>query len=283
MAGPDRLADLQSRVAIALRDLPGATALYLYGSAADPARRDAYSDLDLQVLTLDFQFSKDHLLATLEKVGAVALAYLLTDTAHELAYSITFAGESPYHKVDLGITCLNDPAHPPTFFEQIRDKQLLWSQSAPSPVGVNFPTLSIRQPYCPTKASPAYFLVGEIISALRYAKARRRGRHLVCWRFLSAKVNALLALAWWQDSGGDRIPERLSTWDLAELDERLPQSVRLEMLQSLDCRQPAQMDQALLEITRRMVALLRPSLSGPDQRAIVLGEEGVEFIAQELN
>jgi hypothetical protein len=353
MVDPDRLADLQSRVAAALRDLPGATALYLYGSAADPARRDAYSDLDLQVLTLDFQASKDHLLATLEKAGAVALAYLLTDTAHELAYSIAFAGESPYHKVDLGITCLNDPAHPPTFFEQIRSKELLWSQS-PAPIGLASPVgecgtiaayphprplsldspagarsarrgeqegktpisaaktveigtfalfppspfqgegpgvrvevnpilLSAGQPYCPAKDSPAYFLVGEIISALRYTKARRRGRHLVCWRFLSAKVNALLALAWWQDSGGDKIPERLSTWDLAELDERLPQSVRLEMLQSIDCRQPAQMDHALLEITRRMVALLRPSLGGPDQRAIVLAEEGLEFIAQELN
>jgi hypothetical protein len=353
MAEPQRLADLQSRLTAALRDLPGATALYLYGSAADPARRDAYSDLDLQVLTVDFQASKDHLLSTLEKAGVVTLAYLLTDTAHETAYSLAFAGESPYHKVDLGITCLNDPAHPPTFFEQIRHKELLWSQSPPplesllqdgktlhrqdakdakkdkskrecvvfrnkisfssSPssslrslrlcgakygsacntllegrVGERFlhelhRTIrgSIEQPYFPAKDSPAYFLVGEILSAFRYAKARRRGHHLVCWRFLAAKVNALLALIWWQHNGG-RIPEKLNTWELAELDAVLPESARMDMLQVVDCRQPAQMDQALLEITRRIIVLLRPRLGEPDQQAVWLAEEGLEFMIREL-
>lgn len=281
MAEPQRLADLQSRVVAALRELPGATALYLYGSAADPARRDAYSDLDLQVLTVDFQASKDRLLSTLEKAGAVTLAYLLTDTAHELAYSLAFAGESPYHKVDLGITCLNDLAHPPTFFEQIGHKELLWSQSPPLLERFLPATRSVRHPYCPTKDSPAYFLVGETLSAFRYAKARRRGRHLVCWRFLAAKVNALLALTWWQHNGG-RIPERLNTWDLVELDALLPEAARLDMLQAIDCRQPAQMDQALLEITRRMVTLVRPRLDEPDQRAVLLAEEGLEFFAGEL-
>lgn len=281
MAETQRLADLQSRLAAALRDLPGAMALYLYGSAADPARRDAYSDLDLQVLTVDFQASKDHLLNTLEKAGAVTLAYLLTDTAHELACSLAFAGESPYHKVDLGITSLNDPAHPPTFLEQIRYKELLWSQSPPPLEKFLHGTRSVGLPYCPTKDSPAYFLVGEILSAFRYAKARRRGRHLVCWRFLAAKVNALLALTWWQHNGG-RIPERLSTWDLVELDEILPESVRLEILQAIDCRQSAQMDQALLEITCRIVTLVCPRLDEPDQRAVLLAEESLEFIAQEL-
>jgi predicted nucleotidyltransferase len=51
-------APFPSRISTVLDDLPGAEALYLFGSVADPQRRDSSSDLDLRVITADFARSR---------------------------------------------------------------------------------------------------------------------------------------------------------------------------------------------------------------------------------
>src|SRR5512135_1602961 len=91
---------LLSRVSDALRSLPGAEALYLFGSAADPQRQDDYSDLDLQVITADFARSRPAWPWILAKAGEIDLAYPISESPHESAFCIAFAGQSPYHKVD---------------------------------------------------------------------------------------------------------------------------------------------------------------------------------------
>jgi len=271
------LTSLENRVCAALRHLPGAADLYLFGSSANPASRDAYSDLDMQVVTGDFILSKASFLPTLEKAGRIDVAYLLVDRPNELAYSIAFTGESLFHKVDIGVSAPAGPSQPATFVEKVDPKILLWSHP---PLSADS-SMDARPVYTPLKGSPAYFLMGELMSAVRYVKCRKRQRHLSCWRFFSAKVNALLIALWWQRYGGV-IPEKLSTWDLVNIDRLLPEKDRLALLKMVDCQDPASMDRSLYEITRQLAGVLRPSLTGEDAQANRLVDHYLEFIHQML-
>ena len=71
------LDDLLERISAALRGLPGARELYLFGSAADPFRKDRYSDLDLRVISAQFDLSRAAWSAVLSRVGKMALVFPL--------------------------------------------------------------------------------------------------------------------------------------------------------------------------------------------------------------
>ncbi len=122
------LDDLLARISAALRGLPGAQELYLFGSAADPFRKDRYSDLDLQVVSAQFELSRAAWPAVLSQVGPIALAFQLDPegpAAQETAFTLGFEGESLYHKVDFGIT---DRRLADGYFNQLQGKVLLWRQ-----------------------------------------------------------------------------------------------------------------------------------------------------------
>src|SRR6185369_4285966 len=97
------LDDLLSRVSAALRDLPGAIELYLFGSAADPVRKDVFSDLDLQVISADYALSRSAWPWILNRVGAIELAYQIQEQPLESAFCIAFENKSLFHKVDIGL------------------------------------------------------------------------------------------------------------------------------------------------------------------------------------
>jgi len=275
---PSALDDLLARISAVLRGLPGAQELYLFGSAADPALKDPCSDLDLQVISAQIDLSRAAWFHTLSQAGKIALVYPLHPedlAAQETAFTIGFEGESLYHKVDFGMTAQNFTEG---FFNQTEHKILLWQQAPSSEPVIDLPGSA----WFPEWGTPGHFLLGELLSSVRYGKARRRRQHLVCWRFLSAKLNALVRCYQW-DRNPFRFPgAALSTWDFAALDRRLSEGERLGLMSGLKTASPAEMDRSLVEITRRIAAQIDPGYNSKDTREATLVREILSFIESDL-
>lgn len=269
---------LLARVSAALRGLPGAQALYLFGSAADPARKDRYSDLDLRVISSRFELSRAAWPAVLSRVGKLALVFQLDPddpAAQETAFTLGFEGQSLYHKVDFGIT---DWRLADGFFNQLAGKVLLWQQGALVEPLEEAPRTAWR----PAWNSPRHFLLGELLSSVRYVKARKRRQHLACWRFLSAKFNALLRCYHWNRDPLHFPEAAMNTWDFIALDRQLSEDERLGLLSGLKAASPPEMDRSLVEITGRIAALIDPDYPKKDTHQGRLVREMLRFIQNEL-
>lgn len=266
--------ELLDRISATLRDLPGAVELYLFGSMVDPETRDSYSDLDLQILSNDYHLSLQAWPWILNQAGEMELVYLLSDQPHETAYCISFANESPYHKVDIGIYDKDNPG----FFQNVKKKVLLWEKSAKTePV-----FFSSGRAYLPEMGSVNHFLMGELIGSIRYLKARKRRQHLTCWRFISAKFNALLRCSQWK--GDDqKFPANLNTWDFIDLDRLLPEAERLVLLERLNLGSPKEMDGALIDITREITGRVYPEYNSAETQLGRLVRKYLSFLEAELD
>lgn len=266
---------LLDRVSNALQNLPGAVELYLFGSTADPNKRDDYSDLDLRVVTDAYTLSLSSWPWILQQVGRIELAFPLQDDPQESAYSIAFAGESPYHKVDIGLMDRNNHRG---FIYQVEKKLLLWQQQ-PKREPVQVPP---GEAYQPVPGTAAYFLVEELIGSVRYVKARKRRQHLTCWRFLSAKFNALLRCYQW-DGNPNHFPQTaLNTWGFNDLDRQISESDRLSLMKVLNFGSPLEMDRSLIDITKRMAEWLYPAFLKEESSRAHLTRQYLAFIEREL-
>ena len=136
------------------------------------------------------------------------------------AFCIAFKNESLYQKVDIGLC---DQRNDLGFINQVDHKVLLWQQSAKKEPVSTAP----GDVFMPNKGTAAYFLMGELLSSVRYVKARQRGQHLTCWRFLSAKFNALLRCYRWKGDPQKFSASSLTTWDYNALDRNVLECERL--------------------------------------------------------
>jgi hypothetical protein len=261
---------LLERVSSAARNLPGAVELYLFGSAADAATRDAYSDLDLQVVSADDALSRSAWPWILNQAGAMTLVYPMGESS----FCIAFKNESPYHKVDIGL-CTQ---HERGFLQGVQKKTLLWRQTA----GKEPLDISPGETCVPAPGSAGHFLVGELLGSVRYVKARKRAQHLTCWRFLSAKMNALLRCYAWDGQRRNFPPAALNTWDFVALDRGMPEAERLALLAGIGLSSAAEMDRTLLELTRRIAEKIEPEYKTDASRLARLVREYLVFLEQEM-
>jgi hypothetical protein len=233
--------------------------------------------LDLQVVTDRYELSQENWLRILSLAGEIALAYPISTSPLSASTTIAFAGESPYHKVDIG---LSDRREENGFFSQVQGKQCLWRQLPAEPPA--HAIASTGQPYSTALGSAAHFMLGEMLGSIRYVKARKRRQHLVCWRYLSAKLNARLRCGLW-DANPQSFPQNpLTTWQFTALDQRLPEPERLELLAATHCDEPSEMDGSLVNLTVRIVQSIQPSLGPADASAVAITQHYLEFIAHEL-
>lgn len=272
---PNRVDDLLERVSRAVRTLPGAVELYLFGSAADPQLKDAWSDLDLQVLSVDYLLSRAYWPWILDRVAPIELVYPILEKPQESVFCVIFAGESPYHKVDIG---LGDISQAHGFIHQVKQKTCLWRQYPPGPAAFS----SSCEAFHPDMGTPLHFLIGELLGSIRYVKARKRRQHLTCWRFLSARLNALLRSHQWEGGSPVFPASSLNTWDFAALDRRLPEADRLRWLELVDCRTPGTMDDALIALTHLLIERVYPGCATDNTPAAQLIREMLHFIEREL-
>ncbi|MHB9031936.1 MAG: nucleotidyltransferase domain-containing protein [Anaerolineae bacterium] len=268
------LQDLLDRISAALRSLPGATELYLFGSAADPARADQYSDLDLQVVSEDYDLSLAAWPWILSLAGDLTLVYPLVDASSDETYTISLAGESLYHKLDIGLSAAGERLP----FTSDEAHILLWRQ----PVHYNPTAYPATGAYLPEAGSAAHYLVGQLLGAVRYVKARKRGQQLLCWRYMGAAVNSLLRCYLW-DGDPLRFPvSPLAGGDYAALDRILPALERRAFFADLDLRTAEGMNHAFFDTLRRIAACTYPDYFAGDAPLANLIREYLAFTADEL-
>ena len=229
----------------AVRGLPGAVACYTFGSLVD-GRGDAWSDLDVQIVTTDFEQSRDCLLPVLAKVRPLELAWIIDSLHDDWATSFVFQEASLFHKVDLGIRSMyvidKNPLPQPS--------KLSWSQQAPQHTVC--PELA-GLPFMPEFESEQHVLLGHLLAITRYVKARKRRNLATCWRFASALADAVFA-AHYRHAGSQRpVRGRLGTREYQALDTQVPRVVSKELMSLLDFSSPTAMDQAVYLLMHELV------------------------------
>lgn len=269
-----QLDHLQARLTTTLRTLPGATALYVFGSRT--RQSDPYADIDLHIVTADLPTSRASWPHFLERVAPIEVAWPITAGPANTAFSILFRGESYYHKVDIGLGDESDP----TRFISASPYIPVWLQDPASARIENHQT----QAYMPSHGMIGHMLVDELLSSVRYVKARKRNQPLLCWRFLRGKPDRLLQLVYERLHAWQPRDTPLSTLEYKELDLLMDTGEQVEVVAHLNWTDDQQVDKNFYWFTERTTQLLTQKATA--QREIVpgdLSEQHLAFISRELN
>lgn len=250
-----RLDRLQDRVAASLRQLPGATALYLFGSRGT-GQADQYSDLDLQVLTADMTAARAVWPHFLEHIGPIEVAWPLSPAAENTAFAILFRGESYYHKLDIALRDTHESATLAT-----PPHVQLWSQ----PPATFQPAPPATEAYIPLPEAVGHLVIDELIASVRYIKARKRGQELTCWRFLRVKPDRLLHLIAQRAQAWSPREQPLTTWDYKALDGAIDAAERRHLVQHLNWSEPRMMDRSCYWLTQQIIQLAQQKALAQDE------------------
>jgi hypothetical protein len=267
---------LQTRLAEALRELPGATALYLCGSRAT-GEADQYADIDLQVFTADCATAHAVWPQCLEAVGPIEVAFPLSPEPANSAFAILFSGESYYHKCDIGLSHQAEIDH---FIASRAPHRQLWSQKPARAETTASRTLAYIPPYGTT----GHLVIDELIASVRYTKARKRGHDLTGWRFMRSKLERLLQLLYEQSHDWKPCKEPLTTWQYKYIDIIMNGNERHNLLRQLDWSEPRAMDQSCYWFTRQIIQLAqhRTAVRSESLPAEII-ERQLAFIRTELD
>ncbi|MHB0877077.1 MAG: nucleotidyltransferase domain-containing protein [Anaerolineae bacterium] len=253
-----RLMALKERLVEALSGLPGACAVYLFGSLAD-GDADCYSDVDLQVLTTDLVAAQAALPAALCRVAAADLAWPLSTSLDDWCATVVWRDESPYHRADVGLSAVPAPGQLPP--RMMAGGVPAWQGhcTAPWPVDGQEPL-----PLLAT-GTAGHTLVGHLISGLRYAKARKRGQSLVCWRYAAAIADWLATLLLERADGWQDLGRKINSSEYYRLDGVVPPEDRQRFADCLDFAMPAAMDASLCRLLGWMVELAHDEAAATGQ------------------
>jgi hypothetical protein len=268
-----QLDSLECRMARVLRNVPGAMALACFGSRAAGVS-DGYADLDLLLVVDDLRAAQAVWPDVLGWVVPVRFALRLDAAPEATSYSVVFAGESLYHKLDISVC---DPATAEQALAS-QPHRWLWLQAPPR----EMPAIPTPDAYIPPYGSNGHLLLDELISLVRYTRSRRRGRRLTCWRFARGAVDTLLRVIAAGDAGA--IPGQLSTWDYVALDARLGEEQGQELLDLLDWSTAERMDRARIALSEQIVAHLRArAVRVGEAIPTVIEQPAIAFVRKELS
>jgi len=222
-------------IAFALGSHPHVLAIEPYG-AMRAETDDEYSDVDLRVQVNNLAAVVNARHALLNGVGPLALEWIIHARPDSFCSTVLFAAESCYHKVDIEFWSLK----PAMYDESTSRARAIEGEPAV---------------YVPAPGDPGHFLVGQLLGATRYAKARKRGQSLTCWRFVSAMVDWICALLHeqahqWRDAGG-----KLTTEQYVALDATADLATVRRLLSALDLSSADKMDSAVMQLLDVMAAL----------------------------
>lgn len=270
---PQDLLQLQEPLADALRALPGTVELRAFGSLAH-GTADRFSDIDLELLTTDLDATVAARHAVLAQIAPIWLEWCIHPSHSGWAATILFDTVSPYQHLDLGITAVGQASST----GRLGADTVLWTQEAAAPCIV--PDAPV--PYAPAVGTVDHAMLEQLLSALRYAKARQRGQLLTAYRFAAALPGATIAMLDARRTGDlSRLQERPTTRTFLALDRYLSHESRRDLLGLLDFSTPERMDAAVLALLRHNLALhdALPGTTGfpPDVAARLLA-----FTATEL-
>jgi hypothetical protein len=188
----------------------------------------------------------------LECVAPVEVAFplmgALAGMVADAAYSVLFRDEICYHTVDIG---LRHQADREAFSAALPFAGSLWRQ-APADAGFLPPSGAI---YIPAPDSAGHLIWDELLSGIRYVKARKRSQSLTCWRYMRGRPQRWLQLVSDELRGWPVPSPGLTTWDIKSLDAQLGETQQAEFQRRLDWSAPRKMDFNFYWFTQQSVAL----------------------------
>ncbi|MBA3943807.1 MAG: nucleotidyltransferase domain-containing protein [Herpetosiphonaceae bacterium] len=274
-----RLDRLQHTLVQALRELPGARALCLFGSLAG-GTGDQYSDIDLQVMTSDLPATVAACHEILERVDLLALELPIVRASDSWASTFLFHNRSCYHKVDLGFTATASIEHVLT--KLAGPRVILWEQEASiTPATIDTP--SFGSPYVPELETLEHFVIGQLFGGVRYVKARKREHRYTTWRFASAMANGLATIRLQQKLKWVGMRSSLNTWAYVELDSMSSPDEFEPFFAALDFSRARTMDHGVCQLLEQIVETAETCGSFAENvAASVATKRLLDFIRTEL-
>lgn len=258
----------------ALRDIPGAVSLHMFGSDTRGSA-DGYSDIDMQVLTTNLELSLPARHHVINRVAAISLEWTIHHSESAWASTILLDSASPYHKLDIGFSHIDGDVEAGV----LEHSTLLWKQTPHTrgSDGISIPT------YEPPPGTAEHIVLGELLSLTRYVKARKRECDFTCWRFASSLAHAFLSLLYTLHvSPNNSVHTRLSTTEFLALDSSVPEHIRTEILNTINFSDPVQMDQTVYHLSLRLVELLEKRPEG-SPIPVELTDRLFTFVDEELS
>ncbi|GER91845.1 hypothetical protein KDW_60070 [Dictyobacter vulcani] len=244
----DQVEQLYTRAVQAFAAEPEVSEIGLFGSYAK-GTHDRYSDIDLHVVSQDFDTTMNHLAACLAHIGQVLVAFPLTARVGYAAYVVLFEDYSPYTKLDLSIA---DTANNLPF----ADTTCVYHTETISPA-----TASTYQPA--RFAEPLNILYDSYLGALRYIKYRQRWQHFSAYKFYRAQLDRLLVMCYHDISNADTV-ERLGILEYQHLDKH---SASTNMQRYLYPENAQMMDRLYIDLLEMQTRTLQPA-DHPDHQNI---------------
>lgn len=217
---------------------PYVSEMFLFGSY-EKRMHDRYSDVDLQVVSQNFDATMSQLWHTLSDIGQVLVAYPLAAHVGHAAYTVLFENYPLYTKLDINIS---DTKKSVPFAE----KACAYRREVipPNAASTFLPALF---------AEPLNTLYGCYLGAIRYTKYRKREKHFSAYKFYRAQLDHLL-LKWYQEVSDERSIERLGILEYQVLDAHEEST---ELKRYLYPKNEHTMDLFYLELLQKMTYELR--------------------------
>jgi len=96
-----------------------------------------------------------------------------------------------------------------------------------------------------------HLALGLLLAGIRYAKARKRGQNLTCWRFASAQSEWLWAFLHARLTGKAACAKKLDTLQYVALDSVLDHKEVSSLLRMCDFSSTQKMDTSFVQLLKR--------------------------------
>ena len=249
----DHVEVLFSDITTALRSVPGARALYAFGSIPK-GTHDEFSDLDVTLVTDDFDRSLARRHQVLGRARRVLLDWRIERTESSWAGTLLLEGTSPYQKVDIGIVSMEREPE----WSGRPDCEKIWDQAS-GPASITIDGTLSQPPYEPAMGSSEHFVVGHLLGVTRYVKARKRGQTLTSWRFAQALAEAALAAVYSSSTGFPLLERKPTTAEYIDLDRRLPMNRAMTVFKHLCYADEHGMDESVRFFVNELLSGLTPA------------------------
>lgn len=239
------LDELAERCVAALGDRPEIREIVAFGSYAD-GTADEFSDLDLRVVSEDWQLTVRCLPETLARVDDPVIMLLIGDSPDEAAWAVLFAHRPLWQKLDVGI-------QRPRRSGMLGVTRSLYRR----PARASLPSVASERDVVvgdiPPGSALTHRLYDVVLGATRYVKYRRRGRPLTANRFYQPVLRTMLAVSY-HAAGGRDLDAPFGSRDYPALDAFAGAALE----RYLYPRDAAHMDRLLVDALVRIVSMARP-------------------------
>ncbi|MBO0794908.1 MAG: nucleotidyltransferase domain-containing protein [Ktedonobacteraceae bacterium] len=178
--------------------------MFLFGSY-EKKTHDRYSDVDLQVVSQNFDATMSQFRRCLSDIGQVLVAFPLVAQVGYAAYMVLFENYPFYTKLDINVSDV-ERCTPFSTKACVYRRDVIPSHEVSTYQPVLF-------------EEPLNTLYGYYLGAIRYMKYRKRGKHFSAYKFYRAQLDYLLS-RWYREVSHEHSIERLGILEYQLLDMR---------------------------------------------------------------